>query len=196
VTPGGGAGAPVTGPPGGVVWSRLRGPRAELDGAGLLVPALVLRLAVLAAGGVLTVLLVAGRPAGWPVVAFAAVTVGCAYAPGSVLVGVLGLLAVAIQLAEGALDARAVVTALALYLTWIASALAATIPAAGRVEVAALLPALRRAVAVVVLTVLVAVAALGARAGGVRAGEQLLLLVGLVLLAGAVAVAVVLWGRR
>ena len=49
---------------------------------------------------------------------------------------------------------------------------------------------------VAVLTVLVAVAAVGARTGGVRAGEQLLLLVGIVLLAGAVAVAVVLWGRR
>jgi hypothetical protein len=178
------------------LWSRLRGPRAELVGTGLLVPAVVLRLAVLGAGGLLTVLLVAGRPAGWPVVALAALTVGCAYAPGSVLVGVLGLLAVGIQLAEGGLDARAVVTALALYLTWIACALAATVPAAGRVEVAALLPALRRAVAVVVLTVLVAVAAAGVRAGGVRAGEQLLLLVGLVLLAGAVAVAVLLWGRR
>jgi hypothetical protein len=94
------------------------------------------------------------------------------------------------------LDARAVVTAPALYLTWIACALAATVPAAGRVEVAALLPALPRAVAVVVLTVLVAVAAAGVRAGGVRAGEQLLLLVGLVLLAGAVAVTVLLWGRR
>ncbi len=170
--------------------------RADLDGTGALVPALVLRLAVLVAGGLLTVLLVAGRPGGWPVVALVALTAGCAYAPGSVLVGVLGLFATAIQLGQGALDARAVATALALYLTWLVCALAAAVPAAGRVEVAALLPALRRAIAVAVLTVLVAVAAAGARAGGVRAGEQLLLLVGLVLLAGAVAVAVVLWGRR
>jgi hypothetical protein len=179
-----------------VLASRLRSPRAELDGTGLLVPALVLRVAVLAAGGLLMVLLVAGRPGGWPVVALAALTVGCAYAPGSVLVGVLGLLAVVIQLGQGAVDARAVATALAMYLTWLGCALAAAVPPAGRVEVAALLPALRRALGVAVLTTLVALAGVAARAGGVRAGEQLLLLVGLVLLAGAVALAVVLWARR
>jgi hypothetical protein len=181
---------------GGALVGRLRGPRAELDGTGLLVPALVLRLTVLAAGGLLTLLLVAGRPGGWPVVALAALTVGCAWAPGSVLVGVLGLLAVAIQLGQGVLDARAVATALALYLTWLACAPAAAVPASGRVEVAALLPALRRLAAVAVLTALVTVAAVAARAGGVRAGEQLLLLVGLVLLAAGAALAVVLWGRR
>ena len=117
-------------------------------------------------------LLVAGRPGGWPVVALVALTAGCAYAPGSVLVGVLGLFATAIQLGQGALDARAVATALALYLTWLVCALAAAVPAAGRVEVAVRSPALRRAIAVAVLTVLVAVAAAGARAGGVRAGSS------------------------
>jgi hypothetical protein len=196
VTGGGGSVAPARQGRGGVLASRLRGPRAELDGTGPLVPALVLRVVVLGAGGLLTVLLVAGGPGGWPVVALAALTVGCAYAPGSVLVGVLGLLAVAIQLGQGALDARAVATALALYLTWLACSLAAPVPAAGRVEVAALLPALRRAAGVAVLTTLVAAAAMAGRAAGVRSGEQLLLLVGLVLLAGAVALAVVLWGRR
>ena len=195
VTPGGAGSAPGTRPRAELLGNPLRVPRADLDGTGVLVPGLVLRLAVLVAGGLLTVLLVAGRPGGWPVVALAALTAGCAYAPGSVLVGVLGLFTTAIQLGEGALDARAVGTALALYLTWLACALAAAVPAAGRVEVAALLPALRRAMVVAVLTVLVAVAAVGARAGGVRAGEQLLLLVGIVLLAGAVAVAVVLWGH-
>ena len=175
---------------------RLRGPRAEVDGTGLLVPAVALRVAVLVAGGVLTVLLVAGRPGGSPVIALVALTLGCAWAPGSVLSGVLGLLAVAIQLGEGGLDVRAVATALALYLTWLACSLAAAVPAAGRVEVAALQPALLRVGAVAVLTALVAVAAVGARAGGVRAGEQLLLLVGLVLLAGSAALAVVLWSKR
>jgi hypothetical protein len=159
-------------------------------------PAVALRVAVLVAGGVLTVLLVAGRPGGWPVVALVALTVGCAWAPGSVLTGVLGLLAVAIQLGQGGLDVRAVATALALYATWLACSLAAAVPAAGRVEVAALRPALRRSGAVGVLTALVAAAAVAARSGGVRAGEQLLLLVGLVLLTGGAGLAVVLWGRR
>jgi hypothetical protein len=176
--------------------SRLAGPRAEVDGNGLLVPALVLRVLVLLAGAVLTVLLVAGRPGGWPVVVLVALTVGCAWSPGSALPGVLGLLAVAIQLAQGAFDARAVATALALYATWLACALAAGVPAAGRVEVAALVPALWRLAGVAALTVLVAAAAAAARAGGIRAGEQLLLLVGLVLLAGAAALAVLLWSRR
>jgi hypothetical protein len=175
---------------------RLRGPRAEVEGTGLLVPTLALRAAVLAAGGVLSALLVAGRPGGWPVVALVALTIGCAWSPGSVLPGVLGLLAVANELSQGALDVRAVATALTLYLTWLACALAATVPAAGRVEVAALLPALRRLVAVSVLTVLVAAAAVAARAGGLRTGEQLLLLVGVVLLAGTAALAGVLWSRR
>ena len=175
--------------------SRLRGPRAEIEGTGL-VPAVALRVAVLVAGGVLTVLLVAGRPGGWPVVALVALTIGCAWAPGSVLSGVLGLLAVAIQLGQGALDVRAVATALALYVTWLACSLAAPVPAAGRVEVAALRSALRRLGAVAVLTALVAAAAIAARVGGFRAGEQLLLLVGLVVLAGSAALAVVLWSRR
>jgi hypothetical protein len=175
---------------------RLRGPSAEIEGTGLLVPAVALRVLVLVAGGVLTVLLVAGRPGGWPVVALVALTVGCAGAPGSVLSGVLGLLAVAIQLGQGELDVRALATALALYVTWLACSLAAAVPAAGRVEVAALRPAFRRLGAVVVLTVLVSAAAVAARAGGVRVGEQLLLLVGIVLLTGAGALAVVLWSRR
>jgi hypothetical protein len=182
--------------PGGVLARGLRVPRADLHGTGLLVPALVLRMVVLVAGALLTVLLVAERPAGWPVMVLAALTVGCACAPGSALVGVLGLLAMAIQLGEGALDARAAATALALYLTWLACSLSAAVPAAGRVEVAALLPALRRAVVVAVLTVLVTVGAVGARAGGFRTGEQLLLLVGIVLLTGVAALAVVLWSRR
>ena len=196
MTPDGGDSAPGTPGREAVLGGPLLGPRADLDGTGPLVPALVLRIAVLVAGGVLTVLLVAGRPGGWPVAALVALTVGCAYAPGSVLVGVLGLFAAAIQLGQGALDPRGIATALTLYVTWLVCALAAAVPAAGRVEVAALLPALSRAVAVAVLTVLVAVAAMGARTGGVRTGEQLLLLVGLVLLAGAVALAVVLWERR
>ena len=183
-------------PPVATLLSRLRGPRAEIEGTGLLVPAGALRVAVLVAGGVLTVLLVAGRPGGWPVVALVALTVGCAWAPGSVLSGVLGLLAVAIQLGQGALDVRALATALALYVTWLACSLAAPVPAAGRVEVAALWPALRRLGAVAVLTALVAAAAVAARVGGVRAGEQLLLLVGLVVLAGSAALTVVLWSRR
>ena len=67
----------------------------------------------------------------------------------------------------------------------------------GRVELAALLPALRRLAALVVLTVLVAAGTSAARAGGVRAGEQLLLLVGVLVLAGGVAVAVLVRsGRR
>jgi hypothetical protein len=162
----------------------------------VLVPAAVLRLAVLLAGGLLTVLLLAGRPAGWLGVALVALTAGCAWAPGSALVAVLGLLAVGTQLGYGVLDARGVATALALYLTWLACALGASVPAAGRVEAAALLPALRRSGGVAALTVLAAAAAAGARAGGVRAGEQLLLLVGLVLLTAGAAVAVVVWGPR
>jgi hypothetical protein len=175
---------------------RLRGPRAEVEGVGLLLPAVALRLAVLVAGVVLTVLLVAGRFGGWPVVVLVALTLGCAWTPGSVLPGVLGVFAIAIQLGQGGLDVRAVAIALALYLTWLACGLAAGVPVSGRVELAGLLPALWRLAAVAVLTVLVAAAAAGARAGGVRAGEQLLLLVGLVLLAGAAAVAVAVWGRR
>ena len=186
----------TSGMPLAALLSRLHGPRAEIDGTGFLVPAVVLRVVVLLAGGVLTVLLVAGRPGGWPLVALVALTVGCAWAPGSVLSGVLGLLAVAIQLGQGRLDVRAVAIALALYVTWLACSLAAAVPAAGRLEVAALRPALRRLGAVVVLTAVVAAAAVAARAGGVRTGEQLLLLVGLVLLAGGAAVGVVLWSRR
>jgi hypothetical protein len=180
----------------GALLGRLLGPRAEIEGTGLLVPAIALRIVVLVAGGMLTALLVAGRPVGWPVVALVALTVGCAWAPGSVLSGVLGLLAVAIQLGQGGLDARALAIALALYGTWLACSLAAAVPAVGRVEVAALRPAVLRLGAVAVLTALVAAAAVGARAGGVRAGEQLLLLVGLLVLAGGAALAAVLWSRR
>ena len=46
------------------------GLRADLDGTGARVPALAAP-AVLVAGGLLTVLLMAGRPAGWPVLALA-----------------------------------------------------------------------------------------------------------------------------
>ncbi len=174
----------------------VRGPRAELEGTGVLVSAVALRLAVLVAGAVLTALLVAGRPTGWLVVLLGALAVGCACAPGSVAVGVLGLLAVAAQLGYGRLDVRAAATALALYVLWLACAVAAAVPASGRVELAALLPALRRLAALTALTALVAAAACAARAGGVRAGEQLLLLVGVLVLAGGAAVAVLVWGRR
>src|SRR3954447_13594482 len=175
-------------------FDRIRGPRAELEGTGVLVPAAALRLAVVVAGGVLTALLVAGRPAGWLVLVLGALVVACACLPGSVLVAVLGLLAMATQLGYGRLDARAVATALALYVLWLACAVAAAVPASGRVELAALVPALRRLAALTALTVLVAVAASAARAGGVRAGEQLLLLVGVVVLAGGGAVAVLVRG--
>ena len=177
--------------------SRFRGPRAELEGTGLLVPGVVLRLAVLAAGAGLTALLVAGRPTAWLVFVLAALVVACACAPGSVVVGVLGLLAVAVQLGYGRLDPRAVATALALHVLWLACALAAAVPVSGRLELAALLPALRRLAAVAALTVLVAAVTSAVRAVGVRAGEQLLLLVGVLVLAGGATVAVLVRsGRR
>jgi hypothetical protein len=160
------------------------------------VPAVVLRLAVLAAGVVLTALLVAGRPAGWLVLVLVVLAVACASAPGSAAVGVLGLLAVAAQLGYGRLDARAVATALALAVLWSACAVAAAVPASGRVELGALLPALGRLAALAAFTVLVALAASAARAAGVRAGEQLLLLVGVLVLAGCGTLAAAVWGRR
>jgi len=185
-------GAPMT-----ALIGRLRGPRAHLEGTGRLVPALVLRLGVLAVGLVLTALLVTGRPAGWLVLALPVLAGASAVAPGSAAVGVLGLLAVVAQLRFGGLDARAVGIALLLYVLWLGCSLAAAVPAPGRVEVAALLPALRRTAVPAVLTVLVAVAASAARAGGVRVGEQLLLLVGVLVLAGGGALAARLWaGRR
>jgi hypothetical protein len=151
---------------------------------------------VLGAGLVLTALLVAGRPAGWLVLVLAVLAGACACAPGSLVVAVLGLLAVGAQAGYGRLDARAAATALALYVLWLACALAAPVPASGRVEIAALLPALRRLSAVAVLTALVAAVTGVARSGGVRAGEQLLLLVGVLVLAGVGALVALLWGRR
>ncbi len=174
----------------------VRGPRAELEGTGVLVPAAVLRLLVLAAGLALTALLVAGRPAGWLVLVLVVLAGACACAPGSLVVAVLGLLAVAAQAGYGRLDARAAATALALYVLWLACAVAAPVPVSGRVEIAALLPALRRLAAVAVLTVLVAVGTGAVRAGGVRAGEQLLLLVGVLVLAGVATLTALLWERR
>ncbi len=184
----------MTPPAGRPGW--VRRPRAELEGTGVLVPAAVLRLFVLAAGLALTALLVAGRPAGWLVLALVVLAGACACAPGSLVVAVLGLLAVAVQAGYGRLDTRAAATALALYVVWLACAVAAPVPASGRVEVAALLPAVRRLAVVAVLTVLVAVATGTVRAGGVRAGEQLLLLVGVLVLAGVGTLTALLWERR
>jgi hypothetical protein len=173
-----------------------RTPRADLDGTGRLVPALVLRAGVVAAGALLVSLLTVGRPAGWLVLLLAALVAGVAWSPGSVLVGVLGVLAAGVQLAFGGFDVRAVAAALALHLVWLLAAVAALVPARGRVELAALRPAAGRFVAVVGATALLAALVAGARAGGVRAGEQLLLLVGIVVLAAGAGLAVLVWGRR
>ena len=173
-----------------------RTPRADVDGTGLLVPALVLRVGVLAVGALLVVLLTDGRPTGWLTPALAVLVTVAALVPNGLVVGLLGLVGVVVQLGYGALDARAVATAVALHLVWRLCALASLVPASARVELAALRPAALRSGAVVAFTVVVAALVGGARAGGVRVGEQLLLLAGVVLLAGGAAVAVLVWGGR
>lgn len=163
------------------------GPRAELEGVGRLVPVALLRVAVLVAAQLTAATVVAGRPAGWIAAALPVLGVLAAAAPGSAAPGLFAAAVVGVQGVYGGLDVRVVLTAAGLHATWALCGLAAGMPLRGRMEPAALLPGLRGWLLVTAGTGALAAATWAVRAGGVRVGEQLLLLAGTgVLVAGIV----------
>ncbi len=172
----------------GRLLGRFLGARAEVEGAGLLVPVLVLRAGVLVAAELTALLVVGGRPAGWLAALVAVLGLLAAAAPGSAAPGLFAAAVVVLQALFGGPDLRALLTALALHATWLLCGLAGGLPLHGRLEPAALLPSARRWLAVAAVTCGLAAGVWAVRVGGVRVGEQLLLLSGLVVLATGIAV--------
>jgi hypothetical protein len=120
-----------------------------------------LRIALLATGLALVGVSVAGRGVAVEVVALLAVaTIAGAAAPGTLLCGVVlgGVIAVEVALGGGDIGARVAATAALVHAVHTLAALAAVVPTAARVELAALTPSAVRYVAVeaVVLPLLVA----------------------------------------
>jgi hypothetical protein len=176
-------GVPPAPGPGGVP-----GPRAELEGVGRLVPLALVRVGVLLAAQVTAATVAVGRPAGWLAAAVVVLGVLAAALPGSAVPGLFAAAVVVVQGLYGGFDVRVVLTAAGLHATWSLCGLAAGTPVRGRIEPAALLPGLHRWLRVTAGTCALAAATWAVRAGGVRVGEQLLLLAGLGVVVAGIAV--------
>ena len=164
----------------------------DVEGPGLLLPWVVLRVTIILAGLLAWAAAAWGRSGGVaPYLVGALLLAGAAWPDSPLPAGFLVAVG-AVQVMAGGLDARLAVTVAGLYAVHVQCAVAAGVPIGARFELRALCGSALRFAVVQAITVSTLLLVVGARTAGLRTGEHLAVLIAAMVSAGMLAAALMI----